>query len=156
MMKRVWKITVFLLLIIVAGASIVAGVVTIFPKSTVQDLRVEVWTDKKTYGVNENITIHLKIVNPTLSQIILHFNSAFQFDYIIFDQANNQLYQWSSNKRFAQMLTEIRVSPLNSYEKTFDYTSYHPLYPLQPETYTIRGVVVGYFSENTTVKISGT
>jgi len=75
MVKKVWRIPLFVLLVIILGISIVAGVIANIPKSTVEDLRFEVWTDKKTYGINETITIHLKIVNPTFSQVCLNFSS---------------------------------------------------------------------------------
>jgi len=149
MMKKIWRIPLFLLLIIILGVSIVAGVIANIPKSTVQNLRFEVWTNKKTYGINETITIHLKIVNPTFSQICLHFSSAYQFDYIIFDQANNQLYRWSDDKGFIAVLTKICVRPLSNVERTFNHAPKY--YLLQPGIYTIRGVVVGYFLKDTTI-----
>jgi len=151
MMKRIWRIPLFVLLIIILGVSIVAGVIAFVPKSTVQDLRFEVWTDKNTYGINETITIHLKIVNPTFFQVCLHFNSAYQVDYIIFDQANNQLYEWSDGKGFIAVLTGICVGPLSNHERTFNHAPEY--YLLQPGIYTIRGVVVGYFLEDTTIEV---
>ena len=151
MMKKIWRIPLFVLLIIILGVSIVAGVIVNVPKSTVQDLRFEVWTDKKTYGINETITIHLKIVNPTFSQVCLNFNSAYQVDYIIFDQANNQLYRWSDDKGFIAVLTKICVRPLSNVERTFSHAPKY--YLLQPGMYTIRGVVVGYFFKDTTIEV---
>jgi len=151
MVKRVWRIPLFVLLIIILGVSIVAGVIVNIPKSTVQNLRFEVWTDKKTYGINETITIHLKIVNPTFSQVCLHFNSGHQFDYMIFDQTNNQLYRWSQGHPFPQMLTKICVRPLSNVERTFSHSS--KKYLLQPGIFTIRGVVVGYFFKDTTIEV---
>jgi hypothetical protein len=151
MMKRIWRIPLFVLLIIILGVSIVAGVIAIVPKSTVQDLRFEVWTDKNTYGINETIIIHLKIVNPTFSQVCLNFSSAYQFDYIIFDQANNQLYRWASDKEFLAVLTKICVGPLSSHKRTVSHAPKY--YLLQPGIYTIRGVVDGYFLKDTTIEV---
>ena len=154
MMKKIWRVPIFFLLIIILGVSIVAGVMANIPKPTAQDLIFKVWTDKKTYGVNETITIHLKIINPTFSRICLHFSSGYQFDYIILDQTNNQLYKWSRDKVFIQALTEICVGALSSHERTFNHTPKY--YPLQPGMYTIRGVVVGYFVNDTTIEVSET
>jgi len=151
MMKKIWRIPIFLLLIVIFGVTIVAGVMTSIPESTAQDLRFEVWTDKETYGVNETITIHLKIINPTLSKVSLHFSSAYQLDYIILDQNNTQLYEWSNDKAFILELTEIRIGPLSSYKRTFNHApKYHSL---QPGMYTIRGLVVGHFAKDTTIEV---
>jgi len=151
MMKKIWRIPIFLLLIVIFGVSIVAGVMTSIPQSTVQDLRFEVWTDKETYGVNETITIHLKIINPTFSQVCLNFNSAYQFDYIIFDQANNRLYRWSDDKSFIAVLTKICVRPLSNVERTFSHAPKY--YLLQSGMYIIRGLVAGYFAKDTTIEV---
>ena len=151
MMKKVWRIPLFVLLIIILGVSIVAGVIANIPKSTVQNLRFEVWTDKKTYGINETITIHLKIANPTLSQVCLNFNSAYQVDYIIFDQANNQLYRWSDHKDFIPVLTKICVRPFSSIRRDFNHAPKH--YLLEPGMYTVRGLVAGYFAKDTTIEV---
>ncbi len=151
MMKKVWRIPLFVLLIVLLGVSIVAGVIVNIPKSTVENLRFEVWTNKKTYGINETITIHLKISNPTFSQVCLNFTSGYQFDYIIFDEDNNQLYRWAAGKEFIQALTKICVHPLSNVERTFNHVTEY--YLLQPGMYTIRGVVVGYFLEDTTIEV---
>ena len=151
MMRKVWRSPLFVWLIFILGVSIVAGVIVNIPKSTVENLRFEVWTDKTPFGINETITIHLKIFNPKFSQVCLHFNSAYQFDYIIFDQANNRLYRWSDDKGFIQMLTKICVRPLSNVERTFSHVPEY--YLLQPGMYTIRGVVVGYFLKDTTIEV---
>jgi hypothetical protein len=151
MMKKIWRIPIFLLLIIIFGVSIIAGVMTSIPESTVQNLKFEVWTDKETYGVNETITIHLKIINPTLSTVSLHFNSGYQLDYIILDQNNTQLYKWSNDKDFIAALTEIHIGPFSSHKRTFNHASEH--HSLQLGMYTIRGLVVGYFAKDTTIEI---
>jgi hypothetical protein len=151
MMKKNWRIPIFLLLIIIFGVSIIAGVIISIPESTVQNLKFEVWTDKETYGVNETITIHLKIINPTLSTVSLHFNSAYQLDYVILDQNDTQLYRWSNDKGFIQVLTEIRIDPFSSHKRTFNHAP--ESHSLQLGMYTIRGLVVGYFAKNTTIQV---
>jgi hypothetical protein len=153
-MKKIWRIPIFLLLIIIFGVSVIAGVIISIPESTVQNLKFEVWTDKETYEVNETITIHMKIINPTLSELSLHFSSSYQFDYIILDQNNTRLYRWSDDRFFLQVLTEIRIGPFSSHKRTFNHAPKH--YSLQPGMYTIRGLVVGYFAKNTTIEVSET
>jgi hypothetical protein len=151
MMKKIWRIPIFLLLIVIFGVSIIVGAIISIPESTVQNLRFEVWTDKETYEVNETITIHLKIINPTLSEVSLHFNSGYQLDYIILDQNNTQLYKWSNDKMFLQILTGIRIDPFSSHKRTFNHAPKH--HSLQLGMYTIRGLVVGYFAKDTTIEV---
>jgi hypothetical protein len=151
MMKKIWRIPIFLLLILIFGVSIIAGVIISIPESTVQNLKFEVWTDKETYGINETITIHLKIINPTLSEVSLHFNSGCQLDYIILDQNNTQLYRWANDKDVIQVLTEIRIGPFSSHKRTFNHAPKD--HSLQLGMYTIRGLVVGYFAKDTTIEV---
>ena len=151
MMKKIWRIPIFLLLIVIFGVSIIAGAMISIPESTVHNLKFEVCTDKETYGVNETITIHLKIINPTLSTISLHFNSGYQLDYIILDQNDTQLYRWSNDKMFLQVFTGIRIDPFSSHKRTFNHAP--ESHSLQPGMYTIRGLVVDYFAKDTTIQV---
>ena len=56
-------------------------------------LIVEVSTDKTVYKINETITIHINVTNPTDFSITLHFSSSHQFDYEIRDRSNNLIYR---------------------------------------------------------------
>jgi len=150
--KKVWKVPLLVLLIITLGGSIVGFVsIQALLKSGAQDLMFEVSTDRKTYELNETIGIKLKLINPTHSRICLNFNSAYQFDYRILDEAGNNLYTWSETRDFVQMLTSIHVDPHSSYEKAFNHLSQD--FSLQKGVYTIRGIVVNYFIHETTIEV---
>jgi hypothetical protein len=152
MSKKVWKVPLLVLLIITLGGSVVAFVsIQALLKSGAQDLMFEVSTDKKTYELNETIGIKLELINPTHSRICLNFNSAYQFDYRILDQAGNNLYTWSETRDFVQMLTSIHVNPHSSYEKAFNHLSQD--FSLQQGVYTIKGIVVNYFLKDTTIEV---
>lgn len=119
--------------------------------ATARDLIFMFSTDGQSYDVNETIMILLRLINPTDSLITLDFSSGYQFDYTI-TSAKGQLYRWSDDKAFIQMLTNIKINPHDSYTRTFNHTPED--YPLLPGSYSIEGVVVGYFTERTTIEIS--
>lgn len=155
--KRIWKIPVFLLLVVVFGAYIIVSVMVNIPEFTPHILIFDVWTDKETYELNETIEIHLLLINPTLSVVDLIFRNSYTHDYIILNQNNNELYQMSNDFRFFQAITHIRIGPLSSHKRTYKHLP--KFYLLQLGKYTIRGVIVGYglretrFAKETTIEV---
>lgn len=143
-MKRIWKIVILLLL----GVYVVVSVMANIPEYTSRILVFEVWTDERirTYELNETITIHLTLFNPTIAIVDLDFGSSHTHDYIILDKDNNELYRWSENFFFAAMEEKIRIIPLSWHTRTFKHSA--GAYQLQPGKYTIRGVIVGYHGWN--------
>ena len=140
--KRIWKIPIFLLLAVLFGAYVIGSVIASIPQFTHHFLTFEVRTDKGTYRLNETISVHLTLFNPTLAPVKLRFGSSHTHDFIILDEDNNELYRWSRSKRFLFMETEIRITPLSWHTRTLTHYSFE--YQLQPGKYIIRGVIVGY------------
>jgi len=114
---------------------------------------VEVYTDKKVYKINEMITIYIDVTNPTDSPIILQFRSSHQFDYEVRDRCNNPVYRWSDDKFFLTELTSITIPSGESYEMSFTHTPQD--WSLEPGTYIIAGVVVGYDVDTTLIEVNG-
>lgn len=114
---------------------------------------VEVFTDKTVYKINETITIYINVTNPTDSSIILQFRSSHQFDYEIRDRSNNLIYRWSDDKVFLMVLTSITIPAGESYVASFAHTPQD--FSLEPRTYIIAGVVVGYDVDTTLIEVIG-
>ena len=74
---------------------------------------VFVATDKMSYSMGEPITMTLKIFNYTEEDIVFYFNSAQRYDFIIEDEEGNEVWRWSKNMMFAQMLGEEILGPDN-------------------------------------------
>jgi len=140
--KRIWRIPIFLLLVVVFGAYVIVSVIAAIPHFTHHFLTFEVRTDKRTYTLNETISVHLTLFNPTLAPVKLHFGTSYRHDFIILDEDNNELYKWSDSMGFLWIDTEIHIAPLSRHTRTLTHYSFR--YQLQPGNYTIRGVIVGY------------
>jgi len=140
--KRIWRVPVFLLLVVVFGAYVIVSVIAAIPEFTPRFLTFEVRTDKRTYRLNETISVHLTLFNPTLAPVKLRFGSSHKHDFIILDEDNNELYRWSDSFMFTCMEEELHIGPLSWHKRTLTHYSFR--YQLQPANYTIRGVIVGY------------
>jgi len=152
--KRIWKIVILLLL----GVYVVISVVAAIPEFTPRFLTFEVRTDKGTYRLNETISVHLTLFNPTLAPAKLRFGSSHKHDFIILDENDNELYRWSDPFLFTCMEEDLYIGPLRWHTRTLTLHSFR--YQLQPGNYTIRGVIVGYLGwdrndrfKDTTIRI---
>ena len=95
-------------------------------------------TDKMDYDVGEPITMTLKIFNYTEEEIIFHFNISQRYDFIIEDEEGNEIWRWSKDRMFAQMLGEEALGLTNSeIIYTAEYTD-----KLSPGCYKITGVFI--------------
>ena len=140
--KRIWKIPIFLLLAVLFGAYVIGSVIASIPQFTHHFLTFEVRTDKGTYRLNETISVHLTLFNPTLAPVKLRFGSSHTHDFIILDEDNNELYRWSDSFLFTLMVEDLHIGPLSWHTRTLTHYSFR--YQIQPGKYTIRGVIVGY------------
>jgi len=70
-------------------------------------------TDKMSYSDGEPITMTLKIFNYTGEDIVFHFNTSQRYDFIIEDEEGNEVWRWSKDMMFAQMLGEEILGPDN-------------------------------------------
>ena len=61
-------------------------------------------TNKISYSVGEPIKMTLKVFNYTQEDIIFHFNTSQRYDFIIEDEEGNEVWRWSKDRMFAQML----------------------------------------------------
>lgn len=117
---------------------------------------VEVFTDKFIFVSGEPITIYIAVINPTDSPIKLGFSSTFQFitSSETYLDIKYKIYQWSGDKLFLQILTQIRISPRGYYLTNFTHKSTELL--LSPGMSSIEGVVVGYGSDITQIVVVST
>jgi len=78
-------------------------------------------TNKGTYTIGEPILIKLKIFNRSSKEIIFHFRSSQRFDFSIF-KGEKEIWQWSKDKFFAQVLGELILEPdkIIVYEEKFE------------------------------------
>jgi hypothetical protein len=100
------------------------------------DLTVRVAPARTTYAAGEPITLTLGVRNPTDVAVTLRFATGQRYDFVIESAAGAELWRWSAERAFTQVLGEQIVPPgweLN-YNETFAGR-------LAPGTYRVRGIV---------------
>jgi len=99
---------------------------------------VFVATDKINYSVGEPIKMTLNIFNYIKEDVVFYFNSAQRYDFIIEDEEGNEVWRWSKNMMFAQMLGEEILGPDNP---EIIYTAEY-MGELSPGYYKVTGIFV--------------
>lgn len=99
---------------------------------------ISMMTDRLTYAVGEPITMALKVFNSTEEEITFHFNTSQRYDFVIEDEAGNEIWRWSGDRMSAMVLGEEPLGPDNP-EVT--YTAQYKS-ELSPGCYKITGILV--------------
>ena len=80
------------------------------------EIELSVVTDKPSYWVGEDITVSVTAYNPNDYQVSLQFSSSFQASYIM-----DNVYDWSSDKLFLGVFTEVTIDPGSSHNWNFEH-----------------------------------
>jgi hypothetical protein len=72
---------------------------------------VSLSTDKAIYRSGEPIALTLSVSNRTGAELRLEFPSAQRFDFAIRDATGNQIWRWSADQLFGQMLGAETIGP---------------------------------------------
>lgn len=92
-------------------------------------------TNKAVYSPGEPISITLTVFNCTEDAITLNFTSAQRYDFVV-KKKEKKIWQWSSDKLFAQLIGEEKLKTGDTliYEET-----YRPGQELAPGVYSVTG-----------------
>jgi hypothetical protein len=99
-------------------------------------LTVQVAVGRAAYAAGEPIALTLGVRNPTDLAVTLRFATGQRYDFVIESAAGAEVWRWSAERAFTQVLGEQIVPPgweLN-YNETFAGR-------LAPGTYRVRGIV---------------
>jgi hypothetical protein len=99
-------------------------------------LTVQVAVARAAYAAGEPIALTLGVRNPTDLAVTLRFATGQRYDFVIESAAGAEVWRWSAERAFTQVLGEQIVPPgweLN-YNETFAGR-------LAPGTYRVRGIV---------------
>jgi hypothetical protein len=80
-------------------------------RETVGPLSLFISTDKPVYKVGEPIELSLRLVNGTQDEVSLEFSDSQRYDFVIRDPAGKEVWRWSSDQVFAQVLGSEIVGP---------------------------------------------
>ncbi|MDG6219472.1 MAG: BsuPI-related putative proteinase inhibitor [Candidatus Thermoplasmatota archaeon] len=112
------------------------------------DIDVTMSTDKHSYQwIVEPVTVTVTVKNNGSSSVNLTFPTSQLYDIIIKNKRDSEIYQWSDNKYFIQVITEIPLQPGEA--MNWDIAWYQqgrifkflPYRMLIPGTYSIQGII---------------
>lgn len=100
-------------------------------------LRASLATDRKGYRPDQPVRFHLTVTNHSKESITLHCKDSQRFDIVVQDSSGKEIWRWSQDRMFAQMLGEETIGPAESKEYTAVFAG-----SLAPATYRASGLVV--------------
>jgi len=85
---------------------------------------VKVDTDAKM--TNDGLVLKLKITNRGSKDVVIEHTAANKYDFVLFDEAGNEIYRWSDGKVFLMILTQTTIKPGESveYSETLSFSEY--------------------------------
>jgi len=111
-----------------------------------EDVLITIKSDKERYSwFSDTVKLKLKVENQGNRDIKLNFSTSQQHDFIIKNQLGMTIFRWSENYGFAQVFTELELSP--GQNKSWNYSwkqkghilSFMPYHKMLPGSYTIVG-----------------
>jgi len=114
-------------------------------------------------GEDETINMTLSIKNDSTSAKTLNFSSGYQYDFVIKDETQTEIWRWSTDRPFIQALTSINLGPTDIQTVTYawdqnitpktsatDNDPEIPAVPISEGSYTLEAYFIGYGSVATT------
>jgi hypothetical protein len=107
-------------------------------------------TQKMEFNRGENIEIKLTVKNYRDENVSFTFPNEYQYDFVVYDENFSQVWVWSEDKMFAQVLTDFTLGPGESREViwNWDQRIYDPntgeYSQIASGIYHLRGVLVGH------------
>ena len=102
-----------------------------------RSLRVSLQADRPVYRTGQPVTFRLTLMNQTDSPVVRRCRDAQRFDVSIADPSGKEVWRWSTDQMFAQILSEETINPGKSrtYTAVFSET-------LPPGEYRASGVIL--------------
>ena len=101
--------------------------------------------EQSTFAQGDPITIRLTIQNTSETARTIEFTSGQQYDFVVFDEREREVWRWSADKAFIQALTSYSLNPGET--KTFSVVWNQVIAPdrsvLPPGTYTLEAQKIG-------------
>jgi len=106
--------------------------------STVNDgIRVVLSVDRATYAAGDSLNVGLWLSNVSGQPQVLRFNTSQRYDFIVLDESESEVFRWSSDQGFLQVLGE---EELRAEDPEMRWSERIPA-PEAPGTYRLRVVI---------------
>lgn len=73
------------------------------------DVRISLTTDRVSYRPGEPVGMTLRVANDSDREVTLRFSSGQRYDFAIRDDRDVEVWRWSEDRGFVQMLGEERL-----------------------------------------------
>lgn len=136
------------LVIIVALSGMVTVVYELAnPQISPQNVYLDIETDKNSYGLNENVNITISIVNKGYGKATFYFNTDYQYDLIVYDLGNNEVFNLYENFTICNSSTNVILYSKSEKALLEEYTwnrADKNGKQVQPGNYRIHAKLIGY------------
>lgn len=104
----------------------------------------EYWTDFMPPGWSPpRIRMILRIFNDTQIPITLNFTTSQRFDFSIYDSSGAEVWRWSADRYFLQVLGQLTLNPGESKAYSYSHVFVNSSGGAMPvDTYTLKGEMV--------------
>jgi hypothetical protein len=126
----------------------------------VDGLRLTMALQRSTFKTGELINITFTVMNIG-SQTVECTRSLPEFDIIVYNSSNSNLYQWTSDKAFSTIVLETSLDPGDSYTSILDWpqTCNQTVYnnervPVSPGQYSIIGLFLHFKLQTSPLRVS--
>jgi hypothetical protein len=135
---RTWKLALSFGLVALWLVAGMQGLLTRAAESAPNTYGLTLSRDRILYKPDEPIRLTLRLFNRTSQEITLHFKDAQRFDFILLGSDSKEVFRWSKDRVFAQVLGTETLGPRRP-ELVF---SAEIRGPQEPGRYTVQGLVV--------------
>jgi hypothetical protein len=125
----------------------------LIPELTVNGARSSTTSVPITFSRGEAITIKLSIGNCSTAVARVHYSSSQRYDFAVADARGREVWRWSSDKLFAQVIAEEEFRSV-SYETVWDGRDAAGV-ELAPGVYTVSGFAAGELRPDEGVAVFG-
>jgi hypothetical protein len=101
-----------------------------------EGFELQVGIDRPAYGPGESITASITLTNATDRERDLSFATAQRYDLVLLDRDDLELFRWSDERSFAQVLGRVELAPGERVEWTETFPA-----PSRPGHYLLLGRV---------------
>ena len=81
------------------------------PQPAKPQLKVDLFADKAIYHLREPVKLTLIVTNESQKIISAVYSSSQSFDFAVFNNDKREIWRWSNDKVFAQMLRPFTLPP---------------------------------------------
>jgi len=105
--------------------------------------------DTNKYDIRQQMNVTLRLTNRGDSKITLVFTTSQSFDFKVTDESGREMYKWSSERFFLQVVTKTTLEPREKLERTLAW-----VIDLLPGSYRVIGMTAKFTVDESLLPIT--